>query len=73
MPRVRGGGGGSKKRYAGSLAGRLDIVGLEAVRRDWPGVAGRLQRGLLERLFADEDTLPASAYHPCNPRDRSPT
>ena len=33
-------------------------MGLESVRRDWPAVAGRLQRGLLERLFADRDVMP---------------
>ncbi len=58
MPRVRGGRSGSKKRYAGLSQGRLELVGLESVRRDWPAVAGRLQRGLFERLFADEDVLP---------------
>ena len=57
LPRVRGGKSGSKKRYAGWLDGRLDVVGLEAVRRDWPAVAGRLQRGLLERLFTGGDTV----------------
>jgi DNA polymerase-2 len=55
MPRVRGGAQGSKKRYAGWLDGRLELVGLESVRRDWPAVARRLQRGLLERLFTDGD------------------
>jgi DNA polymerase-2 len=58
MPRVRGGTGGSKKRYAGLRGDALELVGLEAVRRDWPAVAGRLQRGLLERVFADQDPLP---------------
>jgi DNA polymerase-2 len=58
MPRVRGGASGSKKRYAGLRDGALELVGLEAVRRDWPAVARRLQRGLLERVFADEDPLP---------------
>jgi DNA polymerase II len=58
MPRVRGGRSGSKKRYAGSCDGRLEVVGLESVRRDWPAVARRLQRGMLERLFRDEDPLP---------------
>lgn len=58
MPRVRGGRSGSKKRYAGLRDGELVIVGLEAVRRDWPAIAGRLQRGLLARLFAGEDALP---------------
>jgi DNA polymerase-2 len=58
LPRVRGGKGGSKKRYAGTIEGRLEIVGLEAVRRDWPAVAGRLQRGMLTRLFSDEAVMP---------------
>jgi DNA polymerase-2 len=58
LPRVRGGREGSKKRYAGWSGGRLEIVGLEAVRRDWPAVAGRLQRGMLERLFRGEALLP---------------
>jgi DNA polymerase-2 len=58
LPRVRGGGSGSKKRYAGWAAGRLELVGLESVRRDWPAVARRLQTGMLERLFRDEDVVP---------------
>ena len=58
MPRVRGGRSGSKKRYAGLCNGTLEIVGLEAVRRDWPSVAGRLQRGLLLRLFRGEPVQP---------------
>ena len=58
MPRVRGGRSGSKKRYAGLCDGRLELVGLEAVRRDWPALAGRLQRGLLLRLFQGEPGLP---------------
>ena len=58
LPRVRGGGGGSKKRYAGWANGRLLIVGLESVRRDWPQIAHRLQQGMLERLFTDREVLP---------------
>jgi DNA polymerase-2 len=58
LPQVRGGRGGSKKRYAGLSEGRLEIVGLESVRRDWPVVARRLQRGLLERVLGDRDALP---------------
>jgi len=58
LPRVRRGPGGSKKRYAGWSDGRLEVVGLEAVRRDWPAVARRLQRGMLERLFTDREVLP---------------
>ncbi len=58
LPRVRGGKSGSKKRYAGWADGKLVIVGLEAVRRDWPAVATRLQQGLLERLFTQRDPVP---------------
>ncbi|MEE3329980.1 MAG: DNA polymerase II [Myxococcota bacterium] len=58
MPRLRGGRDGSKKRYAGIVDGELEIVGLESVRRDWPEITRRLQEGLLERLFRDEDALP---------------
>jgi len=61
LPRVRGGREGSKKRYAGWKDGGLEIVGLEAVRRDWPGVAGRLQRGMLERLFTGRDVMAYAA------------
>jgi len=58
MPRVRSGRFGSKKRYAGWRGGQLEVVGLESVRRDWPAVARRLQRGLLERAFTDAPVLP---------------
>ncbi|TFG95516.1 MAG: DNA polymerase II, partial [Myxococcales bacterium] len=58
LPRVRGGGAGSKKRYAGLARGQLELVGLESVRRDWPAVTARLQRGMLERIFADQDPVP---------------
>jgi len=58
LPQLRGGKRGSKKRYAGWSRGKLELVGLESVRRDWPAVARRLQRGMLERLFSDEEILP---------------
>jgi DNA polymerase-2 len=58
LPRLRGGAGGSKKRYAGWVAGRLDMVGLESVHRDWPPVTRRLQRGMLERTFRGEEVVP---------------
>jgi DNA polymerase-2 len=58
MPRVRSGAGGSKKRYAGFSGGKLLIVGLESVRRDWPAIARRLQEGILMRLFTDQPVLP---------------
>ena len=55
---MRGGTQGSKKRYAGLVNGQLEVVGLEAVRRDWPALARRLQRGMLERVFRDEPVAP---------------
>ncbi|MFI5316164.1 MAG: DNA polymerase II [Myxococcota bacterium] len=58
QPSVRGGTQGSKKRYAGLARGSLRVIGLEAVRRDWPEIARRLQRGMLERLFRDEPVAP---------------
>lgn len=58
LPRLRGGRGASHKRYAGLENGRLVVVGLEAVRRDWPAVAGRLQEGMLLRAFRDEPVAP---------------
>jgi DNA polymerase II len=58
MPEVRGGATGSKKRYAGLVAGpngeMLELIGLEAVRRDWSAVARRFQRELLDRVFHDQ-------------------
>lgn len=56
MPEVRQGTGGSKKRYAGLVGddpGRIEFVGLEAVRRDWTPLAKRFQRELLDRIFHD--------------------
>jgi DNA polymerase-2 len=58
MPEVRGGATGSKKRYAGVVetadGESVDIVGLEAVRRDWSRVARRFQRELLALVFHDQ-------------------
>ncbi|HLY39136.1 MAG TPA: DNA polymerase domain-containing protein, partial [Candidatus Binatia bacterium] len=54
MPEVRGGAMGSKKRYAGLVGDALEIVGLEAVRRDWSEVARRFQRELLGLVFHDQ-------------------
>jgi DNA polymerase-2 len=57
LPEVRQGTGGSKKRYAGLLGDaaddRLELVGLEAVRRDWTPLAKRFQRELLGLVFHD--------------------
>jgi DNA polymerase-2 len=54
----RSGGRASHKRYAGWADGRLVVVGLESVRRDWPAAARRLQTGMLERLFTDQPVAP---------------
>jgi len=58
LPRLRGGRGASHKRYAGWEDGALVVAGLEAVRRDWPVVAARLQEGMLERIFTEQPVLP---------------
>jgi DNA polymerase-2 len=58
LPRLRGGRGASHKRYAGLEEGRVVVVGLEAVRRDWPAIAARLQEGMLERAFGDRPVAP---------------
>lgn len=54
MPALRGEETGSKKRYAGWLAGTDDTVvfkGLEAVRSDWTPLAQRCQRYLYQCVF----------------------
>lgn len=61
LPEVRSGAGGSKKRYAGLVGddadGRVEIVGLEAVRRDWSAVARRFQRELLGLVLRDRPAV----------------
>ena len=61
MPEVRGGATGSKKRYAGLVIDgereELELVGLEAVRRDWSNVARRFQRELLRLVFHDQPVV----------------
>jgi DNA polymerase-2 len=57
MPEVRGGETGSKKRYAGLVGDRLELVGLEAVRRDWSEVARRFQKELLTLVFHDQPVV----------------
>ena len=50
----------AKKRYCGLLPdGRLDIVGLEVVRGDWPAVARRVQREVLEIVLKERDVKKA--------------
>jgi DNA polymerase-2 len=62
LPELRGGKGGSKKRYAGLLVNdagqeQLQFVGLESKRRDWTDVSKRFQAGLLMRVFHDEPVV----------------
>jgi DNA polymerase-2 len=58
MPTVRGSDKGSKKRYAGVVAGaggdRLVFKGLENVRTDWTRLAREFQEGLYRRIFMQE-------------------
>jgi DNA polymerase-2 len=59
MPTVRGSDKGSKKRYAGVVAGeegdRLVFKGLESVRTDWTRLAREFQEELYRRIFMHED------------------
>lgn len=58
MPSSRDSREGAKKRYAGlKIVGdntKIDIVGMEYVRRDWTKLAKNLQWTLLEMLFNDK-------------------
>ena len=58
MPTVRGSDKGSKKRYAGVVAGEagdeLVFKGLENVRTDWTRLAREFQQELYRRIFMDE-------------------
>ena len=58
MPTVRGSDKGSKKRYAGVVAGpdgdQLVFKGLENVRTDWTRLAREFQEELYRRIFTGE-------------------
>jgi len=58
MPTVRGSDKGSKKRYAGVVAGeagdKLIFKGLENVRTDWTRLARNFQEELYRRIFMGE-------------------
>ena len=68
LPHARGSARGASKRYAGLVLGRdsskdagaelvageVEFVGLEVVRRDWTALAKQVQRELYRRLFANE-------------------
>ena len=63
LPEVRGGKVGSKKRYAGLLvaesgAEKVELIGLEAVRRDWSEVAKHFQRDMIDLVFHDQPVEP---------------
>ncbi len=63
LPPVRSGSSGARKRYAGLIerdgVPSVELVGLEAVRRDWTDMARQAQRELFRRLFLD---LPVVEY-----------
>lgn len=58
MPTIRGSDRGSKKRYAGVVAGKsgdkLVFKGLENVRTDWTRLAREFQEELYRRIFMRE-------------------
>jgi DNA polymerase II len=58
MPTIRGSDKGSKKRYAGVVAGgdgdKLVFKGLENVRTDWTRLAREFQEELYRRIFMGE-------------------
>ncbi|MEH6607738.1 MAG: DNA polymerase II [Halioglobus sp.] len=58
MPTVRGSDKGSKKRYAGVVAGadgdEIIFKGLENVRTDWTRLAREFQEALYRRIFQQE-------------------
>jgi DNA polymerase-2 len=55
LPRQRHEKKGAKKRYAGYHNGKIDIVGLEYVRRDWTELAKQFQYTLLKKVFTGEN------------------
>ena len=53
----------AKKRYAGLLAnGKLDVVGMEAVRGDWAEIAKKVQEKVLELVLKDNNERRALDY-----------
>lgn len=64
MPTIRGSEAGSKKRYAGLVAGddereeRIIFKGLENVRTDWTTLARDFQQSLYDHVFHDRDPTP---------------
>jgi DNA polymerase II len=54
LPKLRGSTKGAKKRYAGMVKGKLEVVGMEAVRGDWTTLAREFQKELLVKVFKGE-------------------
>ena len=53
----------AKKRYCGLLKdGRVDVVGLEAVRGDWSELAKEVQERVIEIILKKEDPMEAVSY-----------
>lgn len=54
---------GAKKRYCGLLEdGRVDVVGLEAVRGDWAEIAKEVQEKVIELILKEDNTAGAVNY-----------
>lgn len=66
LPTVRGEQRGRAKGYAGLIPGpngdHVEVVGMEAVRRDWTALARRFQRELLDLAFHDASTEAIEAH-----------
>ncbi len=53
----------SKKKYAGLKEnGELEVVGMEAIRGDWSGLAKEVQNRVLETVLRDKGPSKATAY-----------
>jgi DNA polymerase-2 len=59
MPKIRNVDVGAKKRYAGLVMRdgkeKIEITGLEFVRRDWTEASKRFQLELIDRVFHQQD------------------
>ena len=66
LPTVRGEERGRAKGYAGLLTRpggeELEVVGMEAIRRDWTPLARGFQRRLLDLAFHDASTATIEGY-----------
>lgn len=53
----------SKKKYAGLKPnGELDIIGMEAIRGDWSGLAKEVQNQVLRMVLEDKSPVRATSY-----------